>query len=72
MKKTSVPSQDAAATLKCKTELVPMWAMAKNNGAEELPMCAEEMSCANHILNTYEYTSAIEEAIRIPERGIDR
>ena len=49
-----------------------MWAMAKNNGAEELPMCAEEMSCANHILNTYEYTSAIEEAIRIPERGIDR
>ena len=37
-----------------------MWAMAKNNGAEGLLMRAEEVSCANSVLNIYKYTNVIE------------
>ncbi len=33
----------------------------KNAGTEELLKCAAEMSCANYILNNYQYTSILEE-----------
>lgn len=34
---------------------------AKNNGSEELLKCAVELSCANYVMNNYQYTNITEE-----------
>lgn len=34
---------------------------AKNNGSEDLLQCAVELSCANYIMNNYQYTRIMEE-----------
>lgn len=34
---------------------------AKNNGSEELLECAVELSCANYVMNNYQYTKITEE-----------
>ena len=39
---------------------------------ENLPKRAEDVSCANYVLNIYEYTNVIEEDTGIPGRGIDK
>ena len=34
---------------------------AKNNGSTDLLQCAVELSCANYIMNNYQYTKITEE-----------